>query len=75
MDPSMPLAYNARGYAHYRLKQYPEAMADYDKAILLNPAYVNAYQNRSVARRMTGDAAGADADAAKAKELASKSAK
>ena len=75
MDPSMALAYNARGYAHYRMKQYPEAVADYDKAILLNPSYTNAYLNRSWARRTSGDTPGADADAAKAKDLAEKAAK
>jgi tetratricopeptide (TPR) repeat protein len=72
MDPTLALAWNARGYAHYRQRQFPEAIADFDLAILLDPAYSNAYQNRSFARRATGDAVGADADAAKAKDWAPK---
>jgi tetratricopeptide (TPR) repeat protein len=69
LQPSLALAYNARGFAHYRLKQYPQAIADYDEAIRLNPSYANAYLNRSVARRAAGDKAGADADQAKSREL------
>jgi len=33
MDPSLSLAYNARGYAYFRLKKYIDAMADFDNAI------------------------------------------
>jgi tetratricopeptide (TPR) repeat protein len=69
LDPSLSLAFNARGFAHYKLKQYPEALADFDQAIRLNQSYVNAYINRSAARRAAGDHAGADADQAKAREL------
>jgi tetratricopeptide (TPR) repeat protein len=75
LDPRLALAYNARGFAHYRLKQYGEAVADFNSALGLNPAYANAYLNRSVARRASGDAAGADADAAKARQLTAKTGK
>ena len=38
------------------------ALADYDQAIRLNPAYVDAYNNRGVVRSDRGDADGAIAD-------------
>jgi tetratricopeptide (TPR) repeat protein len=69
LDPALSLALNARGFAYFRLKQYAEAIADFDQAIRLNPSYVNALINRSAARRASGDHAGADADQAKAREL------
>jgi tetratricopeptide (TPR) repeat protein len=58
------LAYNARGFAYYLLRDYTSALADLDQAIRLNPKYLNAYQNRSRARKAAGDAAGSAADAA-----------
>jgi tetratricopeptide (TPR) repeat protein len=72
LDPSLSLAYNARGYAYFRQKRYTDALADFDNALRLNPAYINAYINRSSARRAAGDTAGADADMAKVKQLVGK---
>jgi Flp pilus assembly protein TadD len=69
LDPFLSQAFNARGYAHFRLKQYKEAVADFDQAIKLNPVYTNAYVNRGMARHAAGDSQGADADQAKVREL------
>jgi tetratricopeptide (TPR) repeat protein len=65
-------AYNARGFAHYRLKQYVQAIDDFDAAIKYYPGYTNAYVNRAAARRAYGDKEGAAADQAKARELTAK---
>jgi len=75
MDNTMSVAYNARGYANLRLRQLVEALADFDAAINVNPSYANAYMNRSSARRLSGNIAGADADAAKLKDLTAKTSK
>jgi tetratricopeptide (TPR) repeat protein len=46
----LALAFNARGFAYYLLRDYPHALADFDAAIRLNPKYLNALQNRDLAR-------------------------
>src|SRR5262249_54847549 len=43
LDPALAQAYNARGFAYYRLKQYQEAITDFDLAIKYLPEYANAY--------------------------------
>jgi tetratricopeptide (TPR) repeat protein len=64
--PDYALAFNARGYAYFMTGKARLAVADYTRAIEINPAYVNAYQNRAGARRSLGDTAGANEDLAKA---------
>ena len=46
MDPNLADAYNNRGNAYRELKQYPNALQDYNKAIQLNPNFAKAYNNR-----------------------------
>jgi tetratricopeptide (TPR) repeat protein len=69
VDPTLALALNARGYARLRLRRYQDAIEDCSQAIKLNPAYANAYLNRSVAKRAMGDIAGARDDQRHASEL------
>jgi tetratricopeptide (TPR) repeat protein len=61
-EPGHALALNARGFCQLRLRQIDAAIADFTAAIQINPGYANAFLNRSAARRLAGDAAGAKAD-------------
>ena len=45
------------------------AIADLDRAVELAPGNAAALYNRGLAKRQTGDTAGADADVAKAREI------
>jgi tetratricopeptide (TPR) repeat protein len=56
------VAYAAKG-------DFDHAIADFNAAIGLDPRLAFAYFSRGLARRAQGDAAGAAADIAKAKEL------
>ncbi|ABM78777.1 tetratricopeptide repeat protein [Prochlorococcus marinus] len=58
-----------RGYAKDELKDYQGAIADYTKAIAINPQYADAYNNRGIAKRKSGDYQGAIADYNKAIEI------
>jgi tetratricopeptide (TPR) repeat protein len=62
LDPSSAVAYNSRGYAYLRTRQYDLAIRDFSKAISINSAYANAYWNRSAARRLCGDVPGSRKD-------------
>ena len=41
-----PDSYNSHGIALHQLQRYQEAIASFDQAIRLDPAYANAYGNR-----------------------------
>ena len=70
--PDFALALNARGFAYVLLKDWAHATADLDAAIRLDPRYANAYHNRAVARKATGNEAGAAEDESKVQELTAK---
>ena len=56
------LAYSDRGSAYINVGEYDDAIADYDRAIALDPNYAAAYNNRGVARAHKGDYDSAIAD-------------
>lgn len=51
-DPALALAYNSRGYAFLRSKQYTRAVADFDDALRLRQDYANAALNLAIAKRL-----------------------
>jgi tetratricopeptide (TPR) repeat protein len=69
LDPSSAVAYNSRGYAYLRTRQYELAIRDFSAAIGINANYANAYWNRSVARRLSGDVPGSRKDVGLATRL------
>ncbi len=49
------MAYNQRGIAWSQKGDYDRAVADYTKAIDINPRYTNAYNHRGIAWTQKGD--------------------
>ena len=51
-NPKHFQAYNSRGYAKMRVRNYKGAVEDFDRAIALSPGYPNAIKNREAALRV-----------------------
>jgi tetratricopeptide (TPR) repeat protein len=66
---SLPEIYLQRGNVYYRIPDFERAIADYDKAIQLNPADANAFNNRGVVYAARGDYSSAVADLTQAIQL------
>jgi lipoprotein NlpI len=62
LDPSMPIAYDERGTAHFARGELDEAIADDDEAIRLDPKYAIGHTNRGVSWYAKGDKLRALAD-------------
>ena len=54
--------YFYRGSAHYQLKNYDEALADYNETLFINPLMAQALFNRGIIKSVLGDNAGAAVD-------------
>ncbi len=68
----LEVAYTNRGEAYASRKEFDLAIADYTKAIEINPKYARAYDGRGVAYTSKGDYPRAVADVTRAVELAPK---
>jgi tetratricopeptide (TPR) repeat protein len=69
MEPRHTLAYLSRGSAFFRLDQLDEAIADFDRAIQLNPNLARSYHLRGLAKEKQENDAEAMTDFEKAIEL------
>jgi tetratricopeptide (TPR) repeat protein len=71
LGPRMRLAkgYYNRAYAKQNKGDYDGAIADFSRAIELNPEYVDAYDNRANSRQSQGDYDGVIADSDRALQL------
>jgi lipoprotein NlpI len=47
-------AFNSRGLAYAKLKQFEKAIQDYNQAIELDPEYTYAFNNRGLAYNCSG---------------------
>jgi tetratricopeptide (TPR) repeat protein len=61
-EPFSGLPYYNRGTTLLSMKQYDRAIADFSKAVEINPRYAEAYQNRGAARKDLKDYDAAIAD-------------
>jgi tetratricopeptide (TPR) repeat protein len=71
---SAPFAFNNRGVAYKAKGDYERAIADFSKAIEIDPNYVTAYTNRALTYKDKGEYQLAIADFSKAIELDPKNA-
>jgi tetratricopeptide (TPR) repeat protein len=68
-DPENAKAFNMRGAANFELKDYANALLDYEKAIKLNPKDYKPYFNRASVKMEKSDWEGALEDCTKAAEI------
>ena len=68
-NPNSARAYNERGIAYHKQRKYRKAVADFTKAIRLEPTNATLYSNRAQAYRGKGDEKHARADQAAARRL------
>lgn len=69
VSPGVERIYHNRGLQFARLKMYPQAMQDYDKALAVYPDYAYAYNDRGALYFATGEYKKALVDFTKALEL------
>jgi tetratricopeptide (TPR) repeat protein len=63
---------DSRGFAHFRMADYPAALADYSAALAINPKLASSLYVRGLTKLKTGDTAGGNADISAAKAMDSK---
>jgi len=69
MRPKNAVAYEARGYANYKLGEKDQALKDFNQAIRLDAKFAEAYIGRAWLKRMQDDYEGAHKDLEKAVQV------
>jgi len=69
LAPNYDAAYNNRGYAYYKEREFAKAIGDYNEAIQLDPNFAIAYKNRGDAYRRAGDQNKNNADFLRVRQL------
>ncbi|MDA9030143.1 tetratricopeptide repeat protein, partial [Flavobacteriaceae bacterium] len=69
LNPNYADAYYNRGESKISLKDYKEAINDFNKVIELDPLSADAYYNRGISKYYTNDLNGACEDAKKSRSL------
>lgn len=59
LEPNSQIAYHNRGVSYANMGMTDAARADYDRALQIDPMYVDAYINRALLTRFGGDPAAA----------------
>lgn len=67
---NLAVVYNNRGNTYMSLRQWDKALADFNRAIELDPSHANTYYNRALVWDKKGDKQKAEADAKKYAALA-----
>ena len=68
LDPNLLPALKDRAEVYFELKQFQQAIPDYDQVLILNPTDAGAYNDRALAKIQLGDKFGALSDFDKAIE-------
>ena len=55
LNPRLFVAYNIKGLAYFNLKQYSQALANYDMALGIKPRYTEALVNKGLVLAVLGD--------------------
>jgi len=69
IDPNFLPAISERAFLYFKLKQYKQAMSDYDKVLVLDPKNSGAYHDRGLLKMQIGNAYDAISDFDKAIEI------
>ena len=69
VTPNFPDAFDSRGLVNLKLGLYQKAIADYSTALLYNSKRASALYGRGIAKRRSGNTAGAKSDIDAAKSI------